>query len=339
MNVADVAVALGVRATSVALASWGGPRLSILIFHRVLPAPDLLFPGEVDVSRFGRLMACVSRAFNVLALTEAVALLKSDKLPARALAITFDDGYADNHELALPVLKRYGLRATFFVSTGFLDGGIMWNDQVIECVRQASTTSLDASHLGLGRLPLHSLGEKRDAIARVLPRLKYMTLAGRRDAISQLLDSAGNPQLPRTLMMRRTQVRELHEAGMQLGAHTVNHPILATLSDEEARREIIDGRREIELISGAPVETLAYPNGRPGKDYDHRHVAMAKQLGFQAAVSTSVGVARRGDDVFQLPRFTPWHRTVPRWMFSLAASQRRTRFELAPVDLSKKAQA
>ncbi len=331
MSVLDTAAALAAKAASATLAALGGSRLSILIFHRVLPAPDALFPGEVDVGRFDRLMSGVARAFNILALPEAAALLKSGKLPARALVITFDDGYADNHELALPVLQRHGLTATFFVSTGFLDGGIMWNDQIIECVRLASTSSLDASHLGLGSLPLQSLDDRRAAIAQILPQVKYMSLAGRHDAIARLLASAGNPELPRTLMMRRAQVRALHEAGMDLGAHTVNHPILASLSDDEARAEIVNGRNEIEAIAGASVQTLAYPNGRPGKDYDQRHSTMAQQLGFQAAVSTSVGVARCGDDVFQLPRFTPWHRAVPRWMFSLAASQRRTRFDVAPA--------
>src|SRR5436305_15020348 len=90
------------------LLSPGGPRgrLSIMIFHRVLPAPDPLRPSEPDAARFEAEMRNVARWFNVVALGRAVQGLKDGSLPARALAVTFDDGYADNHDVALPILRR-----------------------------------------------------------------------------------------------------------------------------------------------------------------------------------------------------------------------------------------
>lgn len=109
--------------------------MSIAIFHRVLEAPDPLFAEEMHRARFDEVCAWLSAWFNVLPLDEAVKRLKQGALPDRALAITFDDGYADNHDIALPVLKAHGLCATFFVATDFLDGGRMWNDTVIESVR------------------------------------------------------------------------------------------------------------------------------------------------------------------------------------------------------------
>ena len=75
--------------------------------------------------------------FNVISLADGVAGLKRGCLPPRALSITFDDGYRDNHDIALPILLQLGLPATFFVATGFLDGGRMFNDTVIEAVRFA----------------------------------------------------------------------------------------------------------------------------------------------------------------------------------------------------------
>jgi peptidoglycan/xylan/chitin deacetylase (PgdA/CDA1 family) len=100
-------------------------RLSILIFHRVLARPDPLSPDEPDVVEFEAQMRWVRSWFNVLPLGAAIDRLYAGTIPPRALAITFDDGYADNEELAAPILARLGLSATFFISTGYLGGGIM----------------------------------------------------------------------------------------------------------------------------------------------------------------------------------------------------------------------
>ena len=117
--------------------SPGGPqaRWSILIFHRVLSQPDPLFPGEQDARRFNETLSWVERWFRVLPLDEAVSGLRNGTLPARAAAITFDDGYADNATNALPILQRHKMAATFFIATSFMDGGRMWNDSIIEAVR------------------------------------------------------------------------------------------------------------------------------------------------------------------------------------------------------------
>ena len=107
------------------------PRLSVLAYHRVLPAHDPLFPGEPSAAEFEQRMRWVQANFDVLALGEAVRALREHRLPRRALSITFDDGYADNYTVALPILRRLGLPATFFVATGFLDGGCMFNLSLI----------------------------------------------------------------------------------------------------------------------------------------------------------------------------------------------------------------
>jgi peptidoglycan/xylan/chitin deacetylase (PgdA/CDA1 family) len=95
---------------------------------------------------------------------------------------------------------------------------------------------------------------------------------------------------------------------MSIGAHTVSHPILRTLSSAAARAEIAEGKAVLESIIADRVELFAYPNGKPGVDYDVEHVAMVRSLGFSGAVSTAWGAARAGDDRYQVPRFTPWDR-------------------------------
>ena len=108
------------------------------------------------------------------------------------------------------------------------------------------------------------------------------------------------------MMLRDAQVAELARRGHDVGAHTIKHPILKELSAERAREEITASGRWLTDVIGAAPKSFAYPNGRPGRDYDASHVAMVRDAGFELAVSTSWGCARRSSDVYQLPRCTPW---------------------------------
>jgi peptidoglycan/xylan/chitin deacetylase (PgdA/CDA1 family) len=290
-----------------------GRRVSVLIFHRVLPQADPLFPEEPCAQRFEALVSLLARSFNLMTVGEAHARWQAGGLPSRAAVITFDDGYADNATVALPILQRHGVPATFFVASGFLDGGRMWNDTVIESVRRAPAGPVDLGFLGLGTLGLHDVASRRQAIDTVLPRIKYLGLRAREPVLQQLHQACGAPQLPDDLMMTSAQLRRLHAAGMEIGAHTVMHPILTALPDTEAERELREGRQRLQQITGAPVDVLAYPNGKPGVDYDARHVAMVRALGFRCAVSTARGTVRPGSDAHQWPRFTPWDQRPLRW--------------------------
>lgn len=281
-------------------------RLSILIYHRVLARPDPLFPAEIDAPRFEQHLAFLKANFNIIALHEAIDGLRNNTLPPRAACITFDDGYADNAEIALPLLQKHGVQATVFVATGFLDGGRMWNDTIIELIRNAPA-AIDLSAAGYGAFALDTIDQRRQAITALLGKLKYVPMEQRQqhvDAIAALVPVT----LRNDLMMTSAQVRQLHDAGIEIGGHTVNHPIIARLPAAAARQEIADGKHALEAIIAAPVRLFAYPNGKPGQDYHAEHVSMVRQLGFEAAVSTSWGAARPGGDLFQLPRFTPWDR-------------------------------
>ena len=304
-------------------------RLSILIFHRVLRQPDPMFPAEVDAARFDRFMRLVAASFQVLPLADAVARLQQHRLPPRALSITFDDGYADNHDVALPILQRHGLTACFFIATGFLGGGRMFNDTVIECLRHSSQSRLDLAALDLGVLPLDTPAQRAQAVSQVLPRIKYMTPDQRPQALALLQRACAPAHLPDDLMMTTTQVQALHAAGMEIGAHTVRHPILCRVDDATAERELLDSRAALQQIIQHPVTLLAYPNGQPDRDYDLRHAQMARSLGFSAAVTTAPGAAGADADVFQLPRFTPWDTNAAPWLARLVATRRHRHFRCA----------
>lgn len=280
-------------------------RLSVLIYHRVLPAPDPLLPGEPTVAEFERSMRWVRDTFNVIPLEEGIAGLQGGRLPARALAITFDDGYANNETLAAPVLARLGLHATFFIATGFLDGGRMFNDTVVEAVRAVRAHEIDLEPLGLGRHATADDAQKRAAIAAILEQVKYRPVVERR-LLSERIAHALGAAPPDDLMMRSEQVHRLARMGFALGGHTVEHPILARLGADAARREIVDGHRRVQELADGPVRLFAYPNGRPERDYTAETVRLVREAGFAGAVSTSPGAARVGSDPYQIPRFTPW---------------------------------
>jgi peptidoglycan/xylan/chitin deacetylase (PgdA/CDA1 family) len=309
-------------------------RLSILIFHRVHASADSIFPNEPDARSFDHLMRFIAKSFNVISLGEAATGLAAGRLPSRALVITFDDGYADNAEVALPILRRYGLVATFFISTGFLDGGRMWNDSVIECLRNTRKTNLDLEEFALGRVALNDAGARRHAIEALLPRIKYLTLAERQEAIARLQGLCDLSTLPTDLMMNTAQVRELHAAGMECGGHTVNHPILQSLSLNDAREEIAQGKRHLESIIDAPIKVFAYPNGKPDQDYSAQHARLVEELGFSCAVTTAKGAAQPGDDLFQIPRYSPWGSSLAVWATRLLINQAQRGFDLATQTVS-----
>jgi len=283
-------------------------RLTILIFHRVHEQADPLFPDEPDAARFDEMMGWIKSWFNVLPLDQAARRLASGTLPPRSAAITFDDGYADNYTQALPILCRHGLCATFFIATGYLDGGCMWNDRIINAIRRSQLQQLDLRHLGLGCHALDSSAAKRRAIDTLLSGTKYLSSDKRLEQVERIARAAAVDEACQP-MMTSTQARELHRAGMQIGAHTVSHPILAGLDLDSARDEIAHSKIELEQLIGEEISSFAYPNGKPGDDYRPEHADLVREAGFICAVSTDWGAARTGDDLFQLPRFTPWGRS------------------------------
>jgi peptidoglycan/xylan/chitin deacetylase (PgdA/CDA1 family) len=297
-------------------------RLTILIFHRVLAEFDPMFPDVPDVRRFDQILRWLASWLKVMPLDAAARALSAGSLPDRAAAITFDDGYADNFTNALPRLRAHGMSATFFIVTGALDGGRMWNDTIIEAMRRCRDAEIDLNELGLGRHALTSPHARRTASEALIDRLKYRDVADRL-ATTERVATLAKAALPTDLMMTAEQVKSMRRAGMQIGAHTVSHPILTRLSRADARREMADSKTGLEKILGEKVGLFAYPNGKPGKDYREEHAALAREIGFDAAVTTAPSAARVGCDIMQLPRFTPWDRSRLRFGARLALNLRR----------------
>ncbi len=288
-----------------------------LIFHRVMRASDPMHPDEPTADWFRDLVAMLARNFELIPLDEAVERAAEGRLSGRTLSITFDDGYADNYEVALPILQQFGAPATFFVASGFIDGGRMWNDSIIETMRRLNVGRHAFDLLGEATFDLSDWASRRHAAAVTIAALKHLAPAERQARVDRL--SSRVSDLPTGLMMTTAQLRALAGArGVAIGGHTRSHPILAALSATEARAEIAGGKTDLENVLQRPITLFAYPNGKRGKDYTEEHVGLARQAGFAAAVTTDWGALGVSGDRYTIPRFTPWHRNLRRFSLDLA---------------------
>jgi peptidoglycan/xylan/chitin deacetylase (PgdA/CDA1 family) len=164
---------------------------------------------------------------------------------------------------------------------------------------------------------IRSLDDRIDTIERLLRKLKYLPIEDRAIKVAQIAEIVGEKELPANLMLTTEQLQRLHREGMEIGAHTVNHPILSQLPNLAAEQEIIESRDRLREILDDDITSFAYPNGRPNIDYNASHVELLRRAGFKVSVSTEWGCARPGADLFQLPRIAAWDRTPFRFMLRI----------------------
>jgi peptidoglycan/xylan/chitin deacetylase (PgdA/CDA1 family) len=314
-------LSLAVKLLPLLLNTQGKKRLSILIYHRVLPTPDPMRPDEPTADDFDWQMRLLRSNFNPLPLVDGVEQMLAGSLPERAVCVTFDDGYADNAQCAMPILKKYDIPATVFVSTAFINGGRMWNDSLLEALRICDGDSLDLRDLDLDCFPLDTFAQRLAAAQSIIHSIKHFAPDVRAGLVEKIESRVG--ELPNDLMLTDAQIQSLVRNRIAIGAHTVNHPILASVADEVAHAEIRNSKMYLEVLTQMDVDAFAYPNGRPALDYGNQHRNMVEEFGFRAAVSTHWGVATDQSDRFQLPRFSPWDRQQLRFALRLLANYRR----------------
>jgi peptidoglycan/xylan/chitin deacetylase (PgdA/CDA1 family) len=286
--------------------------LSILIYRHVRPAHDPLFPGDVDARRFERQLRLLTRWFRIMPLAEAVRRLRERTLAGPTACLTFEHGYAEHAQLVLPLLARFNASATFFVASGFLDGGCMWPDAVAQVVREAPGERLNLTRSGFGSYDVASTGQRRAVLHMLLDTLAAMPREERMLRIESMARRF------RPTMLSTDELLALHRAGMAIGAQTVSCPPLASISNAQARAEIADCRATLQRIIQAPVHYFAYPGGVPGEDFERRHANMLRSQGFEGAVTTASGTARQDSDPFLLPRITPCDSDGARFLLHVA---------------------
>lgn len=290
--------------------------LSILIYHRVLPEKDYMRPNTPTQKEFDRQMEIIAKYFTPISLSDALKRMKEGGLPKNSVCVTFDDGYSDNETIALPILKKWNIPATIFISTGLINGGIMWNDIVIESIKLQENKTLDLRRYELGVYDISTENKKNLTAESILKKIKHYDKNLRTELV-EYIRSMNSEILSSNMMLTSRQIINLVDSGVEIGGHTVTHPILSKLSKIDAYDEILNGKEVIESITRKTCRYFAYPNGRPKVDYLPEHVDMLKNIGFEAGLSTTWGVSNNDSDRFEMARFTPWDKNPTKFMIRL----------------------
>jgi len=261
-----------------------GQGVCILMGHRVLDDDDP--QAGLQRSQLAELIECLQRRYRIVPLEEACRQLAA-QVREPLIVLTFDDGYADNYRNMWPVIRACEVPATIFITTSFIGTRRrIWTLEV---------------HDWLRRTPV-PLAEPAEA---VVGRLKRLPVAERETALAGLCRRLGVTPTEATDAERMMTAEELREIAtdplITIGAHTAHHEILSTVPPQQAQVEIAESAADLERLLGERPRVFAYPNGGRG-DYTPEHVAMLQELGFEAAVTTMVGLNRPGGDPLQLWR-------------------------------------
>ena len=276
----------------------------ILTYHR-FSADGYDDDGKTPARVFAEQLEYLTAHYDVVPLSQIVERITArEPFPSGLAAVTIDDGYRDAYEVAYPLLRRYGVPASLFVVTEFADRRAwIWPDKARflarQARRQALTTKIGESEL---RLELNEATSRRDASERVNSVIKRLPDELKEEVIERLSLALGVaiPQTPPEEFSSVTwdQAREMDANGVEIGSHTLTHPILTNVGDERLRRELRDSKSRLEEILGRQVDQFCYPNG----DNDERVQCEVARAGYRAAVTVVNGLIQRGDDPLTLRR-------------------------------------
>jgi peptidoglycan/xylan/chitin deacetylase (PgdA/CDA1 family) len=292
----------------------------ILGYHRVTKAVQDGYEVSVACAHFEEQMDALSRSAHVMSLSTLVGKLKEGPLPSRSVAVTFDDGYADNLYLAKPILEKYQVSATVFVCTGYWGRQFWWDE--LETLIMFSTSDPGALCLDNGneqaiwKLPVEISGAKDFQDAAIRKKLRHelyhfllaMDVDEQNRAMDDIRNWAGVAAAGTSVSARsldRAELIKLADGGqIEIGAHTRTHPLLPRLSHAQQRDEILSSRQDLEELLGKPVPGFAYPNGRATKDTKR----ILENANFEYACVSQEDIVRPGSDLLALPRF--WQKDV-----------------------------
>lgn len=280
----------------------------ILTYHRIvadiaLAEREAIIGLVTSTSTFRRHLELVRAQCDVVTLAEAVRVLKGERSVSRPVAvITFDDGYRDNYENALPVLRELGLPATIFLPTGLVDSDEpLQHDRIHWLIHQMHEKGLDLhpmlEGLGLRQLRIEEIINQKEPGAQV-QQIVFLPFATREILIERLEKITGTEYPEGFKLLTWQMVQEMQQAGISFGGHSDQHPILTLEGADTIERELRRNKRMLEDRLNCPAQHFAYPNGR----YNETIKNIVARLGFAVAVTTRRGIAWPGDDLYALSR-------------------------------------
>ncbi|HKE98104.1 MAG TPA: polysaccharide deacetylase family protein [Actinomycetes bacterium] len=264
-------------------------QLLVFAWHNIERTWHYPAPPGAGARGFARQVATLKRMGTIVPLASALDTLAGGRpLPPRAIALTFDDGYADNLELAVPVLRRLEVPATFFLVPGILERRVRpWWEVLGWAFGRSGAGTLDWRGQGL---PVQGEAGVR-SMMRVAEQLKELDRAGRDAEVArlvELLEPAGSPEAVDRLFLDLDGARALAGHGFEVGSHSTHHAILSREPAADQQHDLAGSRRWLEAELDRPVPLLAYPNGR-WADFDDATVAAARQAGHRHALTTQAG--------------------------------------------------
>lgn len=279
--------------------------LAILRYHAVCDSSaGYADPGIcVSPAAFNTHVDYLADNYNVVSLPEAVdALRRGLSLPTNAVAITFDDGYADNLPAA-HVLARRGLSATFYITAGCLaDGAPFWPSELRALVAALSKERIDLDVAGTKVvLPTSTPGERRAAVSKLNKIFKGHTIPVREAVRDQLRKHAGGVATP-SPMLTRADLVAMHRMGMVIGSHTQTHPNLPNAGIEDAQKELQSSKANLEREIDTPVTMFSYPNGGAERYMTPAIAQLVREAGYDAATTSRNAFAGSSSDLFALER-------------------------------------
>ncbi|HQP88787.1 MAG TPA: polysaccharide deacetylase family protein [Thermoanaerobaculia bacterium] len=222
----------------------------------------------------------LTRHFEVIPLDTLVRCYEERKpVPHRSVVLTFDDGFRDNYDPGLSILARFRVPATVFVVTGSLSGGeLPWSQRLGYLFEHARVEEARHALLGARPVPLGTREERRDAYVRAKEPVKDMRFAERERVLAELGLALG-VEAPRDRMLTWEQAREMKAEGIELGAHTFSHPLLARIPADEARQEIERSLVDLREQLGVERPPFCFPAG----SWSPELVDTVRGLGFRSA--------------------------------------------------------
>ena len=278
----------------------GRARLTLVRHHRVYSDHErpLYRLGVSESVLEAQVRTCVRAGLPPLTVREGLAWLASAERGHR-IAFSFDDGYADNLARALPILRRHGAHATFYLTAGLMQARrAPWWDELAHVLSASQQRSATVAWEGAPvALALGDEVGRRRALRQLLALLRVPP-EQQRTRLDDLRERLGCHETTPCFLAPWEDASRFTEGGMEVGAHTMNHPFLSLLSEERQSQEIRESVLAVREGTGAEVTGLAYPNG----DHDDRSVAAAQAAGLAYAVTTHSGDVRSGDSPYRLLR-------------------------------------
>jgi peptidoglycan/xylan/chitin deacetylase (PgdA/CDA1 family) len=312
------------------LRSYVQRNVLVLLYHRVANIPTDPHLLCVTPGNFSQQMEVLRRTWNPISLRELSSGLKNKRLPRRAVLVTFDDGYADNLHNAKPILERFEIPAVVFVIGGWV--GVerqFWWDELEKILLQPGSLPEELkfringaeTRCTLGRSAgVYSEGDYRRhadwRFGRKVPTERHALYVDLYEVIRPLASDQQDEMLetlrvwsgykasaPKSnLPMTARELRELRQENLiEVGAHTISHPVLSTLPLDSQRHEISESRKLLQEIADQPITGFAYPYGGDG-DYTRETVDIVRKAGFESAFLVGSGLVRRESEAFRLSR-------------------------------------